>query len=152
MPPTPRTGRIKVGRSAAPKQRLADLQTGSGEHIRLVGVFDGRGAEEGGIHRELAYARKRGEWFDGSLAVQRHLSELLGRPLAFPYGDDGGLARGRRAREKARREAENDAVAAEAIRGILTDPSAKGCHGARLPRKRVVELYTIAGLPVPPED
>ena len=67
------TGMIKVGRSKNPKKRLQSLQTGCGNRLKLIAVFEGQGWREKEIHRDLREFRKEGEWFDvfctGSLPI-----------------------------------------------------------------------------------
>jgi hypothetical protein len=56
-------GRIKIGWSRKVSTRLAQLQTGSGVPIRLLGTMPGGLAVERRIHRQFAAARLSGEWF-----------------------------------------------------------------------------------------
>ena len=59
-----KTGMIKIGRSKDPNKRLKSLQTGSGDKLKLIAVFEGQGHREFELHDRLASYRKQGEWFD----------------------------------------------------------------------------------------
>lgn len=57
-------GPVKVGYSAArPEKRLAELQTGNPETLRLLGYVGGSEHLERHLHRVLHLWRRRGEWF-----------------------------------------------------------------------------------------
>jgi Meiotically up-regulated gene 113 len=60
-------GPIKIGYSHDPATRLAELQIGNPEELRLLGAFEGplQGIEamEAGWHYVFWAARIRGEWF-----------------------------------------------------------------------------------------
>lgn len=57
------TGPVKIGRTSKPvEERVAALQTGHHEPLRVLWVYDSDVEEE--LHEELAEYRWRGEWFD----------------------------------------------------------------------------------------
>lgn len=61
------TGAVKIGRSSHPDRRLDELQTGSPHKLKLLAVYEGRGAEERGLHvllRRWRLRGEKGEWFD----------------------------------------------------------------------------------------
>ena len=62
----PRYGAIKFGISANPKDRLAEMQVGCPERLRLLGFIDGGLQLEREIHTILGSSRIRGEWFNCS--------------------------------------------------------------------------------------
>jgi hypothetical protein len=55
---------VKIGRSGNPAARLASIQTGSPQRLRLLHVEEGAGDMEGEVHKALAGRRVYGEWFD----------------------------------------------------------------------------------------
>lgn len=57
-------GPWKVGMSTDVRKRLATLQTGSPEPLRVYWAVPGGRALETRLHRTLAPWRKHGEWFD----------------------------------------------------------------------------------------
>lgn len=59
------TGPIKIGYSAGPPgRRLAALQTGHPEPLRLLATIEGGRETEINLHRRFAAHRKTGEWFE----------------------------------------------------------------------------------------
>ena len=57
-------GPIKIGfTGSAPTARLAALQTGNPEPLRLIGAIPGTMADEGKLHDRFAEAWLQGEWF-----------------------------------------------------------------------------------------
>jgi hypothetical protein len=57
------TNRIKIGYSADPEKRLAQLQTGSPYELKLLAQWPGTAEVEQRIHQRLAQYRCGGEWF-----------------------------------------------------------------------------------------
>lgn len=55
---------IKVGWARNLDQRLRTLQIANWQKIKLVGAVPGTRGDEARVHRELAGAHRRGEWFD----------------------------------------------------------------------------------------
>ena len=62
-------GPVKIGRTAGNRlwARIAELQTGQHEHLRLLMIGAGGAAVESALHREFADRRLRGEWFEPSV-------------------------------------------------------------------------------------
>ena len=58
--------RIKIGWARNASRRLAILQTGNADELRLVGVIPGTVANERIIHELLVTDRLRGEWYRDS--------------------------------------------------------------------------------------
>lgn len=56
-------GLIKIGRTADPGRRLAELQRATGEKLRIVGAWRDRPEREKELHAKYAGVRVRGEWF-----------------------------------------------------------------------------------------
>lgn len=72
------SGRVKIGIAANPVRRLAELQTGSPEPLRILGVIPGGARLESQLHARFADDRLHGEWFRPSLAVLDYLGVALG--------------------------------------------------------------------------
>lgn len=53
----------KIGWARNPEKRLAFLQTGHPEKLRIVAVIDGSREKERELHELFAASRIRGEWF-----------------------------------------------------------------------------------------
>ena len=62
--------RVKIGYSANPWSRLAELRTGSAIEMTLVSMTLGTIEDESALHRQFAEHRVQGEWFnlEGELA------------------------------------------------------------------------------------
>ena len=59
------SGPIKIGYSGGPiERRLAALQTGHPEPLRLLAAVDGDRSTEAELHRRFHPYRRSGEWFD----------------------------------------------------------------------------------------
>lgn len=58
--------RIKIGWSKQVGTRIAQLQTGNPDPIKLLGTVPGGRAKEGQIQRQFAHARVHGEWFEAT--------------------------------------------------------------------------------------
>lgn len=54
---------IKVGISRNPDARLASIQSGHHDNLRLLATVAGLAEDEGSLHCKLASYRVRGEWF-----------------------------------------------------------------------------------------
>ena len=65
-------GRVKIGRSTHPAGRLAQLQTGTGLPLTLIGAIPGDRIVEAQMHERFAERRLQGEWFtqDDNLRAQ----------------------------------------------------------------------------------
>jgi hypothetical protein len=57
-------GRIKIGTSLNPLDRLRELQTGSSFRLRLMAMTGGGRKSERHLHETFADRRIAGEWFD----------------------------------------------------------------------------------------
>jgi hypothetical protein len=57
---------IKVGVASGVQKRIAGLQTGNPQRLRLLYVLPGDYRLEAFLHRRLRRSRVAGEWFDGS--------------------------------------------------------------------------------------
>lgn len=66
------TSRYKIGVSKNPSKRLKQLQTGSGEELKLVHTFETNNARkiESALHRIYMQHKTMGEWFDLSLSEE----------------------------------------------------------------------------------
>lgn len=74
--------RVKIGFTATePSARLASLQTGSPERLRLVAVVPGSIELERCLHDLLRASRLHGEWFDDTIEVR---ALLAGVSIAHP--------------------------------------------------------------------
>lgn len=69
------TGYIKIGRSANPMQRLAQLSTGSPNDLVLLGKISGGAALEAELHRRFESLRCKGEWFRTSGELKQFIKE-----------------------------------------------------------------------------
>lgn len=61
---------VKIGFSADPTARLADLSVGSPVELRLVGYFEGGCDAEKALHRKFIKLRERREWFCDDDAIR----------------------------------------------------------------------------------
>lgn len=85
-------GPVKIGKANNPQKRLAVLQTGSSDRLYIRAVLDAPDEAEKHLHKTLAGAKMRGEWFSPSLqtncimacALAGHLysSEIVAAPVA----------------------------------------------------------------------
>lgn len=57
------TGPVKIGRADDPEARLASLQTGQAEELRIIRLVDTPYDCEAAFHERFAAQRLRGEWF-----------------------------------------------------------------------------------------
>jgi hypothetical protein len=81
---------IKVGYAVLVPDRVAGLQTGNPQILRLLEVVPGDRRLEWNLHRRLAASRVHGEWFDGP-DVPPFLAYLgdLARAMAAAYDGSG---------------------------------------------------------------
>lgn len=56
-------GAVKIGVAADPFKRLAELQTGNHEPLRIVATLEGDVEHESSFHARFSRHRLRGEWF-----------------------------------------------------------------------------------------
>lgn len=67
----------KIGTSAAPEHRLAELQTGNPRPMSLLGVLPGGQHTEKVLHRWLKEKRISGEWFGLTDEQGRQVAEIM---------------------------------------------------------------------------
>jgi hypothetical protein len=72
--------RVKIRWARDPERRLAALQIGHPDQLKLLAVIPGTKRLERDIHRKLIYARLGGEWFDRKAALR------LLRPVIAEHG------------------------------------------------------------------
>ena len=65
-------GLYKIGISKNPKRRLAELQTGNGEKLKIIHLFetDHPITLETALHNRYLHISKRGEWFRFDLEIE----------------------------------------------------------------------------------
>lgn len=56
-------GSIKIGKANSPPDRLRELQTGSPDRLKIIGMMQGDEATEYALHDLFARHRLDGEWF-----------------------------------------------------------------------------------------
>lgn len=72
------TNRLKIGyTNGEPEVRLKQLQTGSAADLLLMACHDGGLDDERHIHAMFAHQRIRGEWFEMSEDLFKHLSTVV---------------------------------------------------------------------------
>ena len=74
---------VKIGRSNAPRERLASLQGNTGHKLTLVKILRNRGAEERTVHAAVKRFQMRGEWFRDVANFRRDLCSVLGVTINF---------------------------------------------------------------------
>lgn len=75
--------RIKIGWSRKVASRIAQLQTGNPEPVRLLATMPGGVSKERELHRRFAHARLAGEWFTATPDLEEFVSALsAGHPTA----------------------------------------------------------------------
>lgn len=72
-------GAVKVGYSAAPMKRLAQLQTAIPRKLELLGAVSGDMGTEADFHRRFdkAYKKLEGEWYQANDDILDHITEIL---------------------------------------------------------------------------
>jgi integrase len=70
-----RTANIKIGSAVDVRTRLADLQTGSCDPLRLIGVIPGDTSDEKRLQRLFGKFRFRGEWFRPNAVVMAFITK-----------------------------------------------------------------------------
>jgi len=74
---------VKIGFTRGdPRKRVAALQTGNAEHLRLLTYLAGHSDMEVELHDVLREHRIRGEWFRWTPEVQRVLGCCAGENIA----------------------------------------------------------------------
>lgn len=70
--------RIKIGISADPQRRIANLQTAHGDKLEVLAIVEGGREREARLHRRLRKSRTSGEWFRADCArVLSAVAELV---------------------------------------------------------------------------
>lgn len=66
------TSKYKIGISKNPKKRIKQLQTGSGEELKLIHEFKSEVSKkiESALHGRYKHLNTHGEWFDLSLSEE----------------------------------------------------------------------------------
>jgi hypothetical protein len=108
---------IKVGCAADPQSRLAQLKTGNPRKLRLLGYLPGGRKLEQEIHKELAYWRLDGEWFQRE-GVMEYIDKITPDRWAFlnpppPNRRTGAKKRWNRFDRQEKRDREAAALAAQ---------------------------------------
>lgn len=70
------SGLIKIGCAGDPQARLASLQTGSPEPLRLLATEAGGQPGERVLHRRFAASRSHGEWFRPTADLMAHIEAV----------------------------------------------------------------------------
>jgi hypothetical protein len=69
---------VKIGISALPQRRLADLQTSHHDRLTILAQTPGGRDEESALHRLFKRERLNGEWFQRSPEIEKFIA-LIGR-------------------------------------------------------------------------
>jgi|GEM_PF-2445693 len=69
-------GPVKIGVAVDPLRRLAMLQKGSANDLRLLAIISGDAVAEAELHTRFAHLRARGEWFSFSGELVDFVSKL----------------------------------------------------------------------------
>ena len=66
------TSRYKIGISKHPQKRIKQLQTGSGEELKLIHTYESDNVRkiETALHNRYSAQNTHGEWFDISLSEE----------------------------------------------------------------------------------
>src|SRR5688572_29831146 len=80
------SGPIKIGFARKVQRRIATLQTGQHERLRLIADCPGSRGHEQEFHKALAAHRLDGEWFSPHEDVMRAIKAA--RLYAFGHGED----------------------------------------------------------------
>lgn len=87
---------VKIGRSANPRERLAQLQTGSPYDLVLLGVINCRSDKhsqqvESDAHIGFKKERVRGEWFRYTREVRDYIEQLIKHNVTNVAGEVGEM-------------------------------------------------------------
>ena len=77
-----RRGPVKIGMSASPEVRLANLQTSYPYRLTILARFSGGEDEEAAVHRLFRPDRLEGEWFRRSAEILQFI-DMLNFRVAF---------------------------------------------------------------------
>lgn len=75
------TSNYKIGVSKNPNKRLKQLQTASGEELKLVATFETTNARkvESALHNQYSPYKTQGEWFNISLVEEVSFGEICSK-------------------------------------------------------------------------
>lgn len=79
-----KSGPIKIGRSADPDLRLADLRAASPDELTLLAAVPGNLETERALRTQFAADHTRGGWFKPSKALKSYIQGLKQKPLKEP--------------------------------------------------------------------
>lgn len=71
-------GRVKIGRSRSPEQRIVCIRTHSPLMVRLIAVWEDTAGAEAALHDKFAPARLHCEWFMPTREVLAFVRERRG--------------------------------------------------------------------------
>ena len=78
------TNCVKIGfTSRSVEQRIAELQTGQPQRLRLWGSIPGECDAEQGLHKEYAALRTNGEWFSPADSIYHTIRNLIDNQLPW---------------------------------------------------------------------
>jgi len=83
-------GPVKIGRSANPSNRLAELQTGHHQHLQILASFPGDQRQECDLHFQFIADHIKGEWFHRSPAICTFMESLERREMKMEGPPGGG--------------------------------------------------------------
>jgi hypothetical protein len=68
-------GPVKIGFANNPYERVAGLQTGHPEVLRLRAIMPGSAADEAALHQRFSGTRIRGEWFEPCQSIMEIIAQ-----------------------------------------------------------------------------
>lgn len=71
------SGRVKIGFTKSPEDRLGSIQTGCPFPLKLLAVVAGSEFDESELHERFASYRSQGEWFRLEGELQAHITTLM---------------------------------------------------------------------------
>lgn len=148
------TSRIKIGFSASPKDRLAQLQTGSPVPLQLLASWPGSVERERRVHRYLSQFRQSGEWFEVPPFVGLQIYELVTKGSVTRPVSQSAPTVSRKATSKRKvaippgidRRMENGAIVLYRRAPSVSangKPSSRRTYIGRIPAKTVQELLRM---------
>lgn len=72
-------GRIKIGTSYNPRERVRTISSYSPTLVRLIATWPGSYGNEAALHKRLEPSRHHCEWFEPTSAVLEFVDEVFGR-------------------------------------------------------------------------
>lgn len=119
---------VKIGTSTNPRSRVAEMQTGSPLHLKLLAVTPGDLTVERKYHEKFNHLRKGGEWFHAAPELLAYVTDR--------YGNSGNAKKREvRAEAEAEAEADTDLEAEDPPRAARSGspPRARVCDAASEP-------------------